>query len=68
MFDLHPYPWYVNVKFVYWLYNDYPILQVNFLLLLTKIMELAHLEDVCPIFFYLAVNKLITNKMQSIFL
>ena len=31
-------------------------------------MELAHSENVClPLFFYLAVNKLITNKTPNIF-
>ena len=34
---------------------------------LAKIMELEHLEDVHVAFSYLAVNKLIRDKMQKIF-
>ena len=43
----------------YCLYKYYP---------LAKLMELAHFEAVHFDFFFLVINKLITDKMQNIFL
>ena len=57
------------VSEILWIYTEciYLISIINWLQLLAKMIELEHLEGIHLVFFYLTVNKLITDKTQNIF-
>ena len=46
----------------------FPLNIIHFITISNNIIELSQLEDVHPIFFSFAVNKLITDNTQNIFI